>query len=503
MLAIDMRNITKRFPGVLANDQVNLQVEEQQIHCLLGENGCGKSTLMNVLFGLYQPDGGEIHIRGKMARISNPNDAYQLGIGMVHQHFMLVNQMTVLENIILGNECGGFLLDRRASRQKVLNLVTEFGFKLNLDDRVADLSVGMKQRVEIVKTLYRGADIIILDEPTAVLTPQEVGELFKILNQLRKEGRTIIFITHKLNETMELSDQITVLRKGQKVVTVNTAETTPEELASYMVGRSVDSVVSERKQTDGDVVLEIRELMINDKTVRPVSLAVRAGEILGIAGVEGNGQQELEELLVGTATAKAGQMLLGGQDITRMPVAKRKKLGIGYIPADRHKNAMVSGFSVEENYLLGFEQEPCYNNRGFIKRKQLKADAHRLVEEFTVKVASIDHHIGTLSGGNQQKVILGREVSHNPVLIIAAQPIRGLDIGAIEYVHKTLLRLKAEGKAILLISAELSEIMNLSDRIAVFYEGEVSAQFQNGAYNQEEIGLFMAGKRQEVSRDEN
>ncbi len=498
MLAIDMRNITKRFPGVLANDQVNLQVEEKQIHCLLGENGCGKSTLMNVLFGLYHPDGGEIYIREQKAAIANPNDAYQLGIGMVHQHFMLVNQMTVLENIILGNECGNFLLDRKASRDKVWKLVTDFGFKLNLDDKVADLSVGMKQRVEIVKTLYRGADIIILDEPTAVLTPQEVSELFKILNQLRAEGRTIIFITHKLNETMELSDQVTVLRKGQKVTTVNTKDTTPEELASFMVGRQVDSIVSKRTATDGEVILKIEELMVNDKTLHPVNLEVRAGEILGIAGVEGNGQQELEELLVGTAKVKKGRLTLCGQDITQMPVAKRKKLGIGYIPADRHKNAMVSGFSVEENYLLGFENDPVYNHRGFIRQKKLRADAYRLVEEFTVKVADINHHIGTLSGGNQQKVILGREVSHNPSLIIAAQPIRGLDIGAIEYVHKTLLRLKAEGKAILLISAELSEVMNLSDRIAVFYEGEVSALFQNGSYNKEEIGLFMAGKRQEV-----
>lgn len=500
MLAIDMRSITKRFPGVLANDQVDLQVKEKQIHCLLGENGCGKSTLMNVLFGLYHLDGGEIYIREKKVEISNPNDAYQLGIGMVHQHFMLVNQMTVLENIIMGNECGNFFLDRKSSRKKVQELVTEFGFMLNLDDKVADLSVGMKQRVEIVKTLYRGADIIILDEPTAVLTPQEVGELFKILNQLRKEGRTIIFITHKLHETMELSDQVTVLRKGKKVTTVNTKDTTPEELAAFMVGRSVDSIVSERKAVTGEVVLNIEKLVINEKTVHPVNLQLRAGEILGIAGVEGNGQQELEELLVGTSAVKGGTITLCKQDITHMSVAKRKALGIGYIPADRHKNAMVSGFSVEENYLLGYEYDPVYNNKGFIKQKKLREDAHRLVKDFTVKVADINHHIGTLSGGNQQKVILGREVSHNPTLIIAAQPIRGLDIGAIEYVHKTLLRLKSEGKAILLISAELSEVMNLSDRIAVFYEGEVSAEFQNGDYNQEEIGLFMAGKRQEVSR---
>lgn len=498
MLAIDMQNITKRFPGVLANDQVNLQIEEKQIHCLLGENGCGKSTLMNVLFGLCHPEGGEIYIREQKAEIASPNDAYRLGIGMVHQHFMLINQMTVLENIILGNECGSFFLDRKASQEKVQSLVNDFGFKLNLNDRIADLSVGMKQRVEIVKTLYRGADIIILDEPTAVLTPQEVSELFKILNQLRREGRTIIFITHKLNETMELSDQVTVLRKGRKVTTVNTADTTPEELASFMVGRHVDSVISTREAVEGEVVLRIEELVINDKTVHPVHLVVRSGEILGIAGVEGNGQQELEELLIGTQTVRSGTLILDGQDITRMAVAKRKALGIGYIPADRHKNAMISGFSVEENYLLGYENDPVYNRRGFLKRTKLCEDARRLTEEFTVKVADISHQIGTLSGGNQQKVILGREVSHNPRLVIAAQPIRGLDIGAIEYVHKTLLRLKAEGKAILLISAELSEIMNLSDRIAVFYEGEVSAVFSNGTYNKEEIGLFMAGKRLEV-----
>jgi len=495
MLAIDMRNITKRFPGVIANDKVNLQVKEKQIHCLLGENGCGKSTLMSVLFGLYHQEEGEIYIREKKVNITNPNDAYALGIGMVHQHFMLVNQMTVLENIILGNECGKFFLDKNTSRERVQKLVADFGFKLNLNDKVVDLSVGMKQRVEIVKTLYRGAEIIILDEPTAVLTPQEVNELFKILRQLREEGCTIIFITHKLNETMELSDQVSVLRKGAKVTTVNTTETSPAELAAFMVGRHVEHIISQREAVGGDTVLQIEDLVLNAKTKKPINLTIRAGEILGIAGVEGNGQQELEELVIGTAPLTQGKLTINGVDMTKLSVAKRKSLGIGYIPADRHKNAMVSGFSVKENYLLGFENAPIYNKNGFIKDKQLKEDTQRLIDEFTVKVAEIGHRIGTLSGGNQQKVVLGREVSHNPVLIVAAQPIRGLDIGAIEYVHKTLLRLKKEGKAILLISAELSEVMNLSDRIMVFYEGEVSAEFSSGAYNKAEIGLFMAGKQ--------
>lgn len=497
MLAIDMKGITKRFPGVLANDSIDFQVNKQEIHCLLGENGTGKSTLMNVLFGLYLPEEGEIYINEEKASISNPNDAYKLGIGMVHQHFMLVNQMTVLENIILGNETGRFFIDRKKSRESVQNLITKFDFKLELDRKIAELSVGMKQRVEIVKTLYRGADIIILDEPTAVLTPQEVSELFKILRQLREDGKTIVFITHKLNETMELSDQVTVLRKGKKVVTVNTCDTTQEELARYMVGRQVEAIVGEHSCADAQVVLEAKNLKLNGKTNRPVHLFVRAGEILGVAGVEGNGQQELEELLVGTRAVEQGEIMLLGQEISYMPVKRRKAMGIGYIPADRHKNAMLGNFSVKENYLLGYQDDPCFSRRGFIDYKKLKQSAQTQVQDFEVKVADLEHQIGTLSGGNQQKVILGREVSHDPRLVIAAQPIRGLDIGAIEYVHKTLLRLRAEGKAILLISAELSEIMNLSDRIAVLYEGEVSAQFQNGAYDKEQIGLFMAGKRTE------
>lgn len=445
MDAIKMQGIVKCFGPVRANDGIDFTVEQQEIHCLLGENGTGKSTLMNILFGLYHPDEGEIFIHEKKAEISNPNDAYALGIGMVHQHFMLVNQLTVLENIIIGKEQGGLFLDPKKCEEKVSELINRFGFQIDLHEKVVNLSVGMRQRVEILKTLYRGADIIILDEPTAVLTPQEVEELFKILRQLKKDGKTIVFITHKLNETMSLSDRITVIRKG--------------------------------------------------KVVFRCSLTVHAGEILGIAGVDGNGQQELEAMIVGNQKVKEGSILIYGTPVEKMSVKERKKLGLGYIPSDRHKNAMVSSFSIAENFLPGYQDNPEYCKRGFIRFDALRKDAKEQVERFETRLAGLDQEIGQLSGGNQQKVIFGRETSHDPGFMLVAQPVRGLDIGAIEKVHKTLLELKEQGKAILLISAELSEVMNLSDRIAVLYEGEVSAQFANGEYTKEEIGLFMTGKR--------
>ena len=501
MDAIKMVGIVKCFGPVRANDGIDFTVKHQEIHCLLGENGTGKSTLMNILFGLYHPDAGEIHINGKRASIANPNDAYGLGIGMVHQHFMLVNQLTVLENIILGKESGGFLLDRKESRRRVEELVERFGFRIDLDEKVVNLSVGMKQRVEILKTLYRGADIIILDEPTAVLTPQEVDELFKILRQLKENGKTIVFITHKLNETMSLSDRITVIRKGKVVFCCDTADTNEKELATQMVGRQVESVVAGRGKA-GPVVLEIRDVRLHERAGNTVSLTVHAGEILGIAGVDGNGQQELEEMIVGNRKVTEGSILLNGTPIHTMPVKDRKAMGLGYIPSDRHKNAMISSFSITENFLLGYQKNPQYCKKGFIDYDKLKQDAGKQVEAFEIKIAGVDQEIGQLSGGNQQKVILGREISHDPGLVLVAQPVRGLDIGAIEKVHKTLLELKEQGKAILLISAELSEIMNLSDRIAVFYEGEASAQFTNGEYTKEEIGLFMAGKKQEVNAHE-
>lgn len=497
MDAIRMTGIVKCFGPVRANDGIDLTVKRQEIHCLLGENGTGKSTLMNILFGLYHPDAGEIYINEKKASISNPNDAYALGIGMVHQHFMLVNQLTVLENIILGKESGGLFLNRKESRRRVEELVERFGFKIDLDERIVNLSVGMKQRVEILKTLYRGADIIILDEPTAVLTPQEVEELFKILRQLRESGKTIIFITHKLNETMSLSDRITVIRKGKVVFCCDTKDTNEKELATQMVGRQVEDIVSKAGQKTGPVVLELEGVRLTKRAGETVSLKVHAGEILGIAGVDGNGQQELEEMIVGNRKVLEGTIKIGGTPVQDLSVKARKAMGLGYIPSDRHKNAMVADFSITENFLLGYQENPRYVRHGIVNYGQLKEDAKAQVEEFEIKVAGVEQHIGQLSGGNQQKVILGRETSHDPRLMVVAQPVRGLDIGAIERVHKTLLALKEQGKAILLISAELSEVMNLSDRIAVMYEGEVSAQFTAGTYTKEEIGLFMAGKKQE------
>lgn len=502
MDAIKMIGIVKCFGPVRANDGIDLTVKRQEIHCLLGENGTGKSTLMNILFGLYHPDAGEIYINEKKASITNPNDAYALGIGMVHQHFMLVGQLSVLENIILGKESGGLFLNRKESRRKVEELVERFGFKINLDEKVVNLSVGMKQRVEILKTLYRGADIIILDEPTAVLTPQEVDELFKILRQLKESGKTIIFITHKLNETMSLSDRITVIRKGKVVFCCDTSATNEKELATQMVGRQVESVVANKGQKTGEIVLELKDVRLHERAEHTVSLTVRAGEILGIAGVDGNGQQELEEMIVGNRKVTEGSIMMNGVPIHNLPVKERKAMGLGYIPSDRHKNAMISDFSITENFLLGYQKTPDYCRNGFINYEKLRQDAQAQVEAFEIKVAGVEQEIGQLSGGNQQKVILGREVSHDPGMILVAQPVRGLDIGAIEHVHKTLLQLKEQGKAILLISAELSEVMNLSDRIAVFYEGEASAQFVNGEYTKEEIGLFMAGKRQEVTAHE-
>ena len=495
MDAIKMAGIVKCFGPVRANDGIDFTVKEQEIHCLLGENGTGKSTLMNILFGLYHPDEGEIFIHGKKADIANPNDAYALGIGMVHQHFMLVNQLTVLENIIIGKEHGGLFLDKKKSRQAVEELIERFGFKIDLEEKVENLSVGMRQRVEILKTLYRGADIIILDEPTAVLTPQEVEELFRIMRKLKKDGKTIVFITHKLNETMELSDRITVIRKGKVVVECDTAETSEKKLATQMVGRSVETIVAKKHDDSGKVVLELDNVRLQEKAQDTVSLNVHAGEILGIAGVDGNGQQELEAMIVGNQKVKEGTIRINGTSVEHMSVRDRKKLGLGYIPSDRHKDAMVSTFSIAENFLLGYQEDPMYCKNGFVQYENVKKDAQIQVEKFETKIAGLDQQIGELSGGNQQKVIFGREISHNPDLMVVAQPVRGLDIGAIEKVHRTLLELKEQGKAILLISAELSEVMNLSDRIAVLYEGEISAAFENGKYTKEEIGLFMTGKR--------
>ena len=496
MLAIEMKDITKTFPGVVANDKICFSVIENEIHCLLGENGTGKSTLMNILFGLHKADSGEILINGEKRNIKNTKEAFELGIGMVHQHFMLVNKMSVVENIIIGKEKSKLFIDIKKSRQEVIDLANKYNFKIDVDEKVENLSVGAKQRVEILKTLYRGANIIILDEPTAVLTPQEVEELFKILSSLKADGKTIVFITHKLNETMELSDRITVLRKGKNIATLNKTETDAKELARLMVGRDVDLDIDRGLTKIGQTVIEIEDLKLQEKAKNPINLYIKEGEILGIAGVEGNGQLELEEIIMGLRKAENGKISFKEKEITNFDIRNRKKLGIGYIPSDRHKRAMVSSFSIKENYVLGYQDDKQFIKNGFLKDKTIKEYAKEMIEKFSIKVASSDHRIGTLSGGNQQKVILSREVSHNPSLIVASQPVRGLDIGAIEYVHNTLINLKKEGKAILLISAELSEVLQLSDRVAVMYEGEIVKTFKSGELTREQVGLYMAGEKE-------
>ena len=492
-----MQNITKIYPnGFVANKDITFGVGVNEIHALVGENGAGKTTLMKILFGMEPAQEGKIFINGKEEKITNPLDAIAKGVGMVHQHFMLVPSLTVAENIVLGPEPKKYatLIDMAKAVRDTQEICEKYNLKVDPTARVRDLPVGMKQKVEILKALYRNAQVLILDEPTAVLTPQEVDELFKILRQLKKDGKTIVFITHKLNETMALSDRITVLRKGKVVCRCNTSETNEKELAAKMVGRSVETVMTKKGQIRGDVVMELKNVRLLKKAQETVSLTVHAGEILGIAGVDGNGQQELEALIIGNKKMKEGSLLINGTEARKMSVKERKKLGIGYIPSDRHKNAMIADFSIAENFLLGYQDKPQYNNHGFINYANLRKDAQEQADRFETKLAGLDQPIGQLSGGNQQKIILGRETSHDPSFMLVAQPVRGLDIGAIEKVHRTLLELKEQGKAILLISAELSDIMNLSDRIAVLYEGRVSALFENGEYTKEEIGLFMTGK---------
>lgn len=498
-LAIEMKDITKQFPGgVIANDKVNFALQHKEIHCLLGENGCGKTTLMNILFGIHKADEGNININGKPTQMTNTKVALDAGLGMVHQHFMLVNRMTVLENIILGYEYGRFVVDFKKNQEVVEELSKRYGFNLNLDARVEELSVGMKQRVEILKTLYRGAEIIILDEPTAVLTPPEVVELFIILKELKAKGKSIIFITHKLGETMEIADRITVLHKGRNVISMDKKDTNPEELAKYMVGRDVNFKLSKKSQKPGEKVLSLSNVKLFPKTLKFINLDVHAGEIIGIAGVEGNGQLELEELVMGLRKTQGGTITLSGKDISSLSTKSRKKMGIGYIPSDRQKRAMMENMTLWENFLLGYQFSKTFVKNGIIKNRVLKAHSETMIKEFSIKTDNSELKIKSLSGGNQQKVILAREVSQNPVMVLAAQPIRGLDIGAIEYIHTLLLKLRDEGKAILLISAELSEILELSDKIAVFYEGEILAFRNAESFDREEIGLLMAGKKREL-----
>ncbi|NNV01871.1 ABC transporter ATP-binding protein [Brevibacillus sp. MCWH] len=495
---VEMRGITKRFPGIVANDNINLVVKKGEIHALLGENGAGKSTLMNILFGLYQPDEGEILINGKPVNITSPNVANDLGIGMVHQHFMLVETFTVTENIVLGNEPkNGLKIDIRRAEKEVEELSRKYGLKVDPTAKIADISVGMQQRVEILKTLYRGADILIFDEPTAVLTPQEIQELIEIMHNLVKEGKTIILITHKLKEIMAVCDAVTIIRRGKVIDSVAVKDTNLDELAAKMVGREVTFKVDKKPPQPKEVILSVENITAMGNrgvnALNGISFEVRAGEILGIAGVDGNGQSELIEVLTGLRKASGGRVLLKGQDITNRLPREISEAGLSHIPEDRHKRGLVLDFTMSENMVLETYFHPRFNKNGFLDYAAIDKHASKLIEEFDVRTPSIHTKARALSGGNQQKAIIAREVDKDPDLLIAAQPTRGLDVGAIEFIHKRLVEQRDKGKAVLLISLELDEVINVSDRIAVIYEGQIVGIVDAKSTTEQELGLMMSG----------
>ncbi|MEC4694729.1 MULTISPECIES: ABC transporter ATP-binding protein [Bacillus cereus group] len=495
---IEMNNITKVFPGIVANDDITLQVKQGEIHALLGENGAGKSTLMNVLFGLYQPEQGEIKIKGKPVEITNPNIANDLGIGMVHQHFMLVHNFTVTENIILGNEPkkNGKIAVEEAAKE-IKQLSEQYGLAVDPHAKIEDISVGMQQRVEILKTLYRGAEILIFDEPTAVLTPQEIHELIQIMKKLVQEGKSIILITHKLKEIMEVCDRCTIIRKGKGIGTVNVAETDEHKLAELMVGRQVNFKTEKIEAKPKEEVLSIANLIVHDTrklpAVKGLDLTVRAGEIVGIAGIDGNGQSELIEAITGLRKVESGSIAIKGKEITNWPVRRITEEGIGHIPEDRHKHGLVLDFSVRDNIVLQTYYKNPFSKKGILNFSKITQKAKALIEQFDVRTPSEQTLARALSGGNQQKAIIAREVDRNPDLLIAAQPTRGLDVGAIEFIHKKLIEQRDNGKAVLLLSLELDEILNVSDRVAVIYEGKIVAIVDAKETNEQQLGLLMAG----------
>ncbi|MEX0816169.1 MAG: ABC transporter ATP-binding protein [Gaiellales bacterium] len=500
---LELRGITKQFPGVLANDRVDFELAKGEVHALLGENGAGKSTLMNIVYGLYHPDEGEIRLDGKPVRIGSPRDAIDLGIGMVHQHFMLIPVMTVAENIVLANEpTKGPFLDLPSAEARVRELSKQFGLEVRPEARVASISVGMQQRAEILKALYRGAEILILDEPTAVLTPQEARELFAILRSLQAEGKSIVFISHKLNEVLEIADRITVLRQGKRIDTVPGAGATQEGLARLMVGREVVLRVEKPPAEPGETLLSVEDLTVRDErdleAVRGVSFDVKAGEIVGIAGVDGNGQTELIDALTGLRRPSGGRILAAGEDITSASARECLDLGVGHIPEDRQVRGLVLDFTLAENLALhDFRKEPD-SKWGWLYPKRLVQRAGRLLKEFDVRGGRPQTLAAALSGGNQQKVVVAREVSRDPRILVAAQPTRGLDVGAIEFVHRRLVQERDEGRAILLVSFELEEILSLSDRILVLYEGRVAGEYAPGV-SEEELGIAMTGGRKQAA----
>ena len=500
---LELKGITKRFPGVIANDHVDFELVKGEVHALLGENGAGKSTLMNILYGLYHPDEGEVRLDGKHVRIESPRAAIDLGIGMVHQHFMLIPVMTVAENIVLGVEPhSGPFLDIDGAEKRVRDLSERFGLAVRPEARIESISVGMQQRVEILKALYRGAEILILDEPTAVLTPQEAEELFEIIRSLQAEGKSIVFITHKLGEVLAIADRVTVLRRGKTIETVPREDATEAGLARLMVGREVLLRVDKTPAQPGDPLLTVEDLRVLDErhleAVRGVSLEVRAGEIVGIAGVDGNGQTELVEAITGLRRPESGRIVAVGEEITNEGARDSLEAGVGHIPEDRQRRGLVLDFTLAENIALKDYCEEPDSKWGWLYPKRIVARAKRLLTEFDVRGGGPQTLASSLSGGNQQKVVVAREVSRDPRILVAAQPTRGLDVGAIEFVHRRLVAERDEGRAILLVSFELDEILSLSDRILVMYEGRVVGEYSPDV-SEEELGIAMTGGRREVA----
>lgn len=501
---IEMLNITKEFPGIIANDNITLQLKRGEIHALLGENGAGKSTLMSVLFGLYIPEKGLIKKDGEEVKITDPNIANELGIGMVHQHFKLVHNFTVLQNIILGVETTkNGLLRMDDARKKVVGLSEKYGLSVNPDALIQDITVGMQQRVEILKMLYRDNEILIFDEPTAVLTPQEIEELMKIMKNLADEGKSILFITHKLNEIKAVADRCTVLRKGKYVATVDVEATSKEEMSEMMVGRKVSFAVEKGESLPKEAALEVIGLTVGDKhsskkTVNDVTFNVRKGEIVCIAGIDGNGQSELVYALTGLQPSEKGQILINGKDVSGMSIRKRNGQGLSHIPEDRHKHGLVLDYSLEENLVLKCYYTSEFQKNGFLKFNKINEYANCLIEKYDIRSGQGAKTVArSMSGGNQQKAIVAREIDLDPEILVAVQPTRGLDVGAIEYIHKQLIAQRDAGKAVLLISLELDEVMNISDRILVIYEGEIVGELNPHETTFQEMGLYMAGSKRD------
>ena len=506
--AIEMVNITKRFPGIIANDNVTLQLRRGEIHALLGENGAGKSTLMSVLFGMYKPEEGVIKKNGEEVKINDPNDANALGIGMVHQHFKLVECFSVLDNIILGVEDTKMgILQRDKARQKVMALSAQYGLSIDPDAIIEDISVGMQQRTEILKMLYRDNEILIFDEPTAVLTPQEIEELLQIMKNLAAEGKSILFITHKLNEIVAVADRCSVLRKGKYIGTVNVADCSKADLSRMMVGRDVEFAVQKEEAKPAEVILDVKNMSVASKlskknAVNQVSFQVHAGEIVCIAGIDGNGQSELVYGISGLEHLTGGSISLCGKDLTKATIRKRSVMGMSHIPEDRHKHGLVLDYTLEDNMVLQrYYTKEFTNKLGFLRRKNIRGYAERLIEQYDVRSGQGPVTLSrSMSGGNQQKAIVAREIDKDPQLLIAVQPTRGLDVGAIEYIHKQIVAQRDAGKAVLLVSLELDEVMTVSDRILVMYEGEIVGELDPKKTTVEELGLYMAGAKREVEQ---